>query len=257
MKHPHDRTKAAVDNLLRNGKIKKTHLPRRRGPGEWPNKFYRLPNTPYRQLIPIMREKIDLSTFVAGVAAEMGRYAELVWFQAFKEYGWSIHPMSIEHYGSGINEWRGRKATVKNDVDFIAVKDGVEYAVEVKNGLAYPDDLYWKIRVAVELNLIPLLIVRWLNPVQQSLLRKLKIPMVIYKTSIYSIAYEQIVEKIKNTLGYPIEARDKIDQEYFQRKVEETHRRTIERIDEIRREMETLRKIIRKNNTLRKTLGDK
>ncbi len=67
-------------------------------------------------------------------------------------------------FGSGIREWRGRETSLKNDIDFVAEKDGVAYGVEVKNGLNYPDDLYWKVRVAAELDLIPMIVARWLNP---------------------------------------------------------------------------------------------
>lgn len=256
--YPHDVTKAAIERLLRKGEIKKVSLPGRRGAGRaWPNVFYCIPGTPYKRLTPIMRQKLDLSVFISGIAPEMGRYAELVWFQAFKNHGWETKPEDVEHYGTGVREWNNKTATVPNDIDFAAIKDSVAYGVEVKNSLSYPDDLYWKIRVALEIELIPLLIVRWLNPAQQKILKEHGVPMVIYRTAIYSPTYRELIEEAKKKLGYPIEARDNVDPPYFKRKVEETHRQILENLEKVKRKMEEFKGKIEGDWKLRKTLGDK
>lgn len=100
---PHDAVANAVRELLKEQKLKQTNLPGRRGSGENPNKFYCLPGTNYKEIVPIMREKLDLSIFIAGVGREMGRHAELAWWKAFKNNGWQVYPESEEK-----NPWSQR-----------------------------------------------------------------------------------------------------------------------------------------------------
>jgi len=256
-KYPHDVTKNAIDQLLKEGKIKKTNVPGRRGAGDMPNVFYRLPGSDYRRLIQKMREKLDLSIFIAGVSKEMGRHAEIVWWKAFKKHGWKLIPEREEEVGRGIREHKGRVASVNNDIDFVAEKDGVEYGVEIKNGLGYPDDLYWKFRVAAELNLIPMIIARWLNPAQINLIPKLGGVYIIYKDAIYSTTYKEVIDRIRSILNLPIEARNEIDEEFFKRKVEETHKNVLKNLKEYKRKIEDflIRTSYRKE--IRRTLGDK
>jgi len=233
----HDEVGKALKQLEKEKKIKRTGVRGRRGPGTMPNVFYRLPGTPYSRIEPIMRKKLDLSTFIAGVSREMGRHAELVWWMAFKRNAWDLYPKNVSEVGSGIREFRGRTTTVNNDIDFIAIKDQIAYGVEIKNGLMYPNDLYWKIRVAAELGLIPMIIARWLNPAQVKCIREVGGEFVVYKDAIYSTTYAPLISQVRELLGFPIEARDEIDDEYFRRKVEAIHRRVLEEEEKYRRKL--------------------
>ncbi|MEM2923703.1 MAG: hypothetical protein QW560_04755 [Candidatus Nitrosocaldus sp.] len=89
--------------------------------------------------------------------------------------------------------------------------------------MTYPDDLYFKVRVAIEIDVIPLMIARWLNPRQVNVLKELKIPFIIYKEALVSSTFEPMVNNIKQYLQYPIIAKDEIDDEYFKYKVDNIH----------------------------------
>ncbi|MHA1581654.1 MAG: hypothetical protein ACTSYM_04030 [Candidatus Baldrarchaeia archaeon] len=148
-------------------------------------------------------------------------------------------------------------ASVNNDIDFVAEKDGVEYGVEIKNDLGYPDDLYWKFRVAAELNLIPMIIARWLNPAQINLIPKLGGVYIVYKDAIYSTTYKEAIDRIRSILNLPIEARDKIDDIFFKKKVEEAHKNVLRNIKGYRRRIEDFLIRTSYGKGVRKTLGDK
>lgn len=220
---PHDQVGEALRQLKDEGSLKQTNVPGRRGTGEHPNVFYRLPNSNYNDLLPIMKTKLDLSIFIGSVGREMGRYAELAWWRAFERNGWAVYPAS-ENELQGVSEYKGRKATTGHNIEFVAEKDGIEYGVEVKNRLPYPDDLYWKLLVCVDLQVVPLIIARWLNPGQPRIIEALGgAKPFVYKSAIYAKTYEPIVDKVKSILGYPIDAREDVDDAYFQPRIQAIH----------------------------------
>lgn len=153
----------------------------------------------------------------------MGRHAESAWWRAFKRNRWEVYP-TTEEQPLGIKEYQGRRASTDHDIDFIAVREGITYGVEVKNGLNYPDDLFWKFTVAVELGTIPLIIARWLNPGQVPLIRNLGgAGPILFKDAIYSTTYSPLIDEIKQILGTPVAARDEIDDDYFKNKLDPIH----------------------------------
>lgn len=163
----------------------------------------------------------------------MGRHAELVWWRAFKQHNWNVYPSDEEDL-QGVREYGGRKTTQPNDIDFIAEKDGIEYGVEVKNSLGYPEDLYWKFLVATELKTIPLIIARWLNPVQVQAIKELGGAWIIYKTAIFSTTYASLIQDTIRYLGLPVEARDEIDPHYFQTKTNQVHQQITANLSSVR-----------------------
>lgn len=59
---PHDYIGEAIRQLKKSGELKPTNVPGRRGSGDMPNLFYRLPASNYCEVLPIMRKKsISLS----------------------------------------------------------------------------------------------------------------------------------------------------------------------------------------------------
>lgn len=220
---PHDVVAAAIKELVGNGTLIPTNVPgRRKSSNEHPNKFYRLPSSDYGRILPTMKKKLDLSAFVSGVSRDMGRHAELLWWRAFSRSGWSLHP-EREDEGFGVRKYGEREASIANDIDFIAEKDGVTYGVEVKNSLGYPTDLFWKFTVAAELNTVPLIIARWLNPAQVPLIKELGGESVIYRDALYSSTYESLIKEVRSCLGAHIIPLDEIEDDYFARKVEPVH----------------------------------
>jgi len=203
-----------------------------------------------------MKRKLELSAFVAGVIGVVGRHAELAWYHAFKRNKWIIFPED-ENNLQGIKAYRGRKASVENDIDFIVEKDNIAYGVEIKNGLGYPDDLYWKFTVAAELGTIPIFIVRWLNPAQIPLIRELRGECIIYGEALYPKTYESLVEDCRKTLGMPIIALDDIDDDYFNRKISEVHQRTIQSYYDKKKQIREFLSIRKNDPRVRKVLGDK
>lgn len=169
---PHDIVGRAIGQLQEEKKIVQTDLPGRPGAGDRPNQFYRLPTTDYKELRPIMKKKLELSIFIVGVSTRMGIHAERAWWNAFRRNHWEVYPSSDE-VPLGINNYQGRRSSTDHDIDFVAKKDSISYGVEVKNGLNYPNDLYWKFSVGAELDTIPLIIARWLNPAQIPLIEDL------------------------------------------------------------------------------------
>lgn len=134
---PHDIIGEAIRQLKDSGDIKPTAVPGRRGAADMPNIFYRLPGSDYRELVPIMHRKLDLSIFVVGVGREMGRHAELAWWRAFNRNSWNLHPSNEAEF-KGVNQYKGRHASTDHDIDFIAEKNGVEYGSRSKTDLRIP-----------------------------------------------------------------------------------------------------------------------
>ncbi len=253
----HDAIGKAIRRLESNKQLLKTGIPGRRGTADLPIQFYKLPQSDYKELLPIIRKKLDLSAFITGVANEMGRHAETVWWRAFKRNQWEVYPDN-EEPPLGIKEYEGRRASTEHDIDFIAKKDGITYGVEVKNGLNYPDDLYWKFTVAVELGTIPLIVARWLNPGQVPVIRNLGgAGPVLFKEAIYSTTYSPLIKEIKEFLGTPVTARDEIDDDYFQKKLDPLHDSVKKSHTSRLQQMKDFALNGRLNPRNRQTLGDK
>ncbi len=239
---PHDVVGLAISELEKEGTIKRTNVPGRKGSGDTPNTFYRLPSSDYKSILPHMKRKLELAKAIQSVSSDMGRYAEEIWFNAFRENGWETYPPNVENIG-GVREFKGKKAgdDTKKDIDFIVWKDGIVYGVEIKNRFSYPDDLFWKIIVATDLDVIPLIIARWLNPSQVKAIPELGGFYIVYKTAIYSPSLEGLVNDAVKVLEYPVECRDKIDDSFFKNKVEKIHDYVSENLDSIKGKLRKFR----------------
>ena len=254
---PHDVVGHAIEKLRKEGKIKQYGVPGRKGAEDMPNVFYALPGKDYRSLLPKAKEKLELAAVIHWISSSMGRYAEEVWFEAFKERGWEVYPSTVESIGR-VREFKGREALkdTRVGIDFIVEKDGVAYGVEVKNRLPYPDDLFEKILVAVDLDLVPLIIARWLNPSQVRAIRELGGFYVIYKTAIYSPTYKEIVDKAVKILGYPIECRERIDDSYFEKKiVKEVHDKALKNLETVKDRLKAFKEDVTRYREWRKRLS--
>lgn len=185
--------------------IKTTNLPGRRSScASNPNVFYKLlEEKSNSHLNDIMREKLALSTFVTEMSREAGFHAQTLWREAFKYLGYEI-------ISENASENAGRKASVEGNIDFIAEKDGLQFGVEVKNELSYPDDLAKKFQIAVELGTIPVFVVRKVSPTAYQNLKKFGALVKIYETAIFNLEYEPMVKRCVDILGYPLIALDEV-----------------------------------------------
>jgi len=253
---PHDITGFAIKELEKEKAIKRSGVPGRRKSGEVANVFYTLPSVNYKSILPLMKQKLELAKCISGVSSDMGRHAEEVWYNAFVEHGWEVYPRNVESIG-GIREFKGRKVRdeIGKDLDFIVMKDGIAYGVEIKNRLSYPDDLFWKIIVAADLEVIPMIIARWLNPSQVRAIPETGGVYIVYKTAIYSSNLRSIVEEARELLGYPIECRDKIDSKYFKKRVEKRHEEVVEKINQYKEKLVRFKKDIEKYYYWQSQLG--
>lgn len=217
-----------------------------------PNVFYRSVETDYSSLLPIMKKKLELSTFISELSSSAGFHAQYLWRDAFTDLGFSIEKEDAK-------EFEGAKATIGGDIDFIARKDGLCFGVEVKNGLEYPSDLAKKVQIAIELKTIPVMVVRRVTWDAYGNLKKYGVLTKIYETSIMPKSYEPIVNECERVLGIPLIALDAITKgpkEHLEKKVlavafsdpKEFKRRNQEylaKIKEYRKRMEALDKELR------------
>ena len=185
--------------------VKRTSLPgRKSSSGSTPNIFYKLPQEPAsKALNDIMKEKLSLSTFVTEMSREAGFHAQVLWREAYRKLGYEI-------LKENTSEFQGRKSSLAGNIDFIAVKDGLPFGVEVKNKLSYPDDLGKKFQIAAEIKTIPVMVVRKVSPTAYSNLRKYGALVKIYETAIFNLEYKPIVDRCAEVLGSPLIALDEI-----------------------------------------------
>jgi hypothetical protein len=197
-------------------KLARTALPGRKSTVKrTPNVFYKSVNADYSSLVPVMKKKLDLSTFVSELAPSAGFHAQYLWRDAFADLGFSIEKEDVK-------EFDGRSATVGGDIDFIAKKDDLCFGVEVKNSLEYPVDLARKVQIAIELETIPVVVVRRVTWDVYGNLKKYGVLTKIYETAIMPGSYESVVQKCKEILGMPLIALDIIStgsKEHLEKKV--------------------------------------
>ena len=95
-----------------------------------------------------------------------------------------------------------------HDLDFVFVRDGIGYGVEVKNTLGYMDhnELLIKIEMCQHLGLRPLFAVRmlpktWINEVIQ-----VGGFALIMKYQLYPWAHRDLARRVRDTFGLPVDA---------------------------------------------------
>lgn len=185
-------------------KIVRTALPGRKSATHGtPNVFFKSEYAKYNELVPIMKKKLELSTFVSELAPSAGLHAQCLWRDAFEDLGFEI--VKDEAY-----EYEGRRASVEGDIDFIAKKGDFLFGVEIKNGLEYPNDLAKKVQIAIELKTIPVIVVRRVSWDVYKNLKKYGVLTKIYETSIMPASYESLVEDCKELLCMPLISLDSI-----------------------------------------------
>lgn len=197
----HSRADAAIKRLERKGVITTTGplgRKRRFAGGPRTNLFYRLIDTPFsRALQDLMRKKIDLSYAIFSLSSYAGFYAQGLWLKAFRDLNFDIP-------GIDVNELEDKRASIGEDIDFVAEKEGLRFGVEVKNRLSYPPDFKEKFQVAAELGTIPFFVVRRLPSSTFNWINERGGLIKIYETAIHSPDFKSKIDECRDILGYPL-----------------------------------------------------
>ena len=116
-------------------------------------------------------------------------------------------------YGSKIWE------PTNHDLDFIFERDGIAYGVEVKNTLGYLDigEFVTKIRLSRYIGVKPVFAVRALPKTWTQALIQAGGYAMIMGFQFYPWTHKGIAEKIRNTLGLPVDTPRRIEQGTMQR----------------------------------------
>lgn len=130
-----------------------------------------------------------------------GNRAEILFAEGLASRGFVID-------GKKVTEYNGKKWTKsKQDLDYIFIKDGIAYGCEIKNTLAYidKDELEAKIDMCHHFGVRPLFIMRYSPKTYNDLLGKAGGFALIFKAQIYELSQKNLVERIRDNLGYEVD----------------------------------------------------
>ena len=202
----HERTDAAIKRLVSAGRIKETRpLGRPSITRKNPPLFYRFPTIPlFRPLHDEMIRKTKCLDMISAMSSGMGYYAQDLWLHALDNIGFSIKYTNT-------NEYNGKKARTSGNIDMIAEIGDMTFGIDIKNGMAYPNDIRDKFMIACELDLYPLIIARIISYKDRMWLYENGGLFKLYMHSIYDIRFKNTYEQCSERLGYPFIFTDKID----------------------------------------------
>jgi hypothetical protein len=110
-------------------------------------------------------------------------------------------------------------AETGHDLDFIFLRDGIAYGVEIKNTLGYLDigEFLTKIRLARHIGVTPVFAVRalprsWINALVQ-----VGGYAMVMRYQFYPWSHKDVADKISRTLGLPVDTPKRIEQGTMQR----------------------------------------
>ena len=150
-----------------------------------------------------------------------------LWKNALINSGFNI--LAEETYSFDDN-----KAKTNGDIDYIVEKDKIKYGIEIKNSLSYPRDLIRKLYICIELNLIPLFIVRWLSKAQFHNIFKKGGLIKIYEKAIFPKKHSRIATECEQILGTPLISLKKISKKPIKNLLK-IHNYAVENHDKIKR----------------------
>lgn len=191
-------TAKATNELIGDGFLKSEELPLL-GPTKIKfvfNKGYRYPKRAINEKIKVVRKYSD-----PIIASACGRQAEVLFFNALTGRG--FFP-----YGQNINKYGGKKWTVTDhDLDFILEIDNKVYGAEVKNKLRYidEDELDIKLRMCGFLGIKPLFIMRGSPKSYNYRIWRAGGYAMIFVAQIYPFGQTDLVKRIQETLGLPVD----------------------------------------------------
>lgn len=107
-----------------------------------------------------------------------------------------------------VREFKGKKWKKSgHDLDFIFIKDNIPYGCEIKNKLGYieKEELEIKLEMCKYLKLRPLFIMRYSPKTYNKMIIDQGGFALIYESQIYELSQENLVKKIKENLGLPVD----------------------------------------------------
>ncbi len=131
------------------------------------------------------------------IASACGRQAEVLFFNALADRGFSSHGQNTNEFGS--KRW----TETDHDLDFIVERDGKVYGAEVKNKWGYidKDELDIKLRMCNFLGIKPLFIMRGSPKHYNYMIIKAGGYAMIFEAQIYPFGQKDLVKRIKEKLG--------------------------------------------------------
>jgi hypothetical protein len=110
--------------------------------------------------------------------------------------------------GTKIREYKGKKwEKTGHDLDFIFKREGREYGCEIKNTLGYIDkeELEIKLEMCAFFGVMPLFIMRYSPKAYNFLIIKGGGFALLFETQIYELGQEDLVRRVRETLGLPVD----------------------------------------------------
>lgn len=107
-----------------------------------------------------------------------------------------------------VTEYNGKKwIKSKHDLDYVFLKDNIAYGCEIKNTLGYieKEELEIKLEMCNFFSVRPLFIMRYSPKTYNDMVINAKGFALIFKAQIFEISQQDLVERIKNQLGYEVD----------------------------------------------------
>jgi len=206
----------AIRELKIENKLRTAKYPPR---GNFPMWIYR-----FDLRLSDIKDKIDreykpLYKKFMKLSPQMGTYAEEIIEKALTRAGY----ITLSHH-EHTRYFRGRVYPRKNDLDFIAYREGVFYGIEVKNTLPYPnweEDIISKKLVADYHGIQFVMISRELGPYAYDLFQCGGLH-IEFKRLIWSPNFSSLAKRIEEKLYFPINCISEPDEDLI-RKLDEIH----------------------------------
>jgi hypothetical protein len=167
----------------------------------------------YHRRVAARKLKIVQEYSAPKMTRAYGKQAEVLFFTAFMDKG-------FRSYGRNTNEYNGKKWTkTAEDLDFIIGTQGTVYGVEVKNRFDYirAEELNSKLNMCDYLGIKPLFIMRYAPKTYIHRINKRGGFALLFKTQIYPLGFERLVERINGELGLPVVCTGAIPESTMQR----------------------------------------
>jgi hypothetical protein len=149
------------------------------------------------ELVRLVSEYAD-----PNVAAAIGIHGEAMVLGGFAESQFVLKARET-------NEWNGRRWTETNhDYDFIFKRDGLAYAVEVKNTLGYPahEEISIKLEMARLMRVTPVFVARMLPKTVINEIWRATGFALILKYQLYPYSHRALAKRVAEELRLPVDS---------------------------------------------------
>jgi hypothetical protein len=164
---------------------------------------------PKRAVAKLLKEVEEHSR--PDITRAIGGHAESVFGFAASRAGFNV-------IGPNVKSYRGKEWTIsEHDFDWIFERDGIGWAVEIKNSWAYIDktEMETKVWIAQYLGIRPLFIMRWAPKHYIQIIRRDGFAL-LYQDQYFPFGHTEAVERLKG-LGLPVLATREVQPGVFER----------------------------------------